>query len=122
MCCTELELVPAGRMVRVRGLQRHNRSVETATPGSRVAANVTGVEKSELTRGDVLSTPNALQSTRRVDAHVRVLTSSPRALRHGADLLLHTGTTEVGGRVIVLAGDTIEPGGEGGGQLYLGSG
>jgi selenocysteine-specific elongation factor len=39
----ELEVVPRGRVVRVRGLQRHNRSVETASPGSRVAANVTGV-------------------------------------------------------------------------------
>ena len=115
----ELEVVPRGRLVRVRGLQRHNLTVETASPGSRIAANVTGVEKSEVTRGDVLSPPNALQSTRRVDAHVRVLASSPRALRHGAELLLHTGTTEVGCRVIVLAGDTVEPGAEGWVQLYL---
>jgi selenocysteine-specific elongation factor len=115
----ELEVVPEGRLVRIRGLQRHNLSVETAAPGSRVAANVTGVEKSELTRGDVLSTPNTLQSTRRIDAQVRVLASAPRPLRHGAELLLHTGTTEVGCRVIVLAGDAIEPGGEGWVQLYL---
>jgi selenocysteine-specific elongation factor len=34
-------------------------------------------------------------------------------------MLLHTGTSEVGCRVIVLAGDAIEPGGEGWVQLYL---
>jgi selenocysteine-specific elongation factor len=33
--------------------------------------------------------------------------------------MLHTGTSEVGCRVIVLAGDTIEPGREGWVQLYL---
>ncbi len=115
----ELEVVPRGRVVRVRGLQRHNRSVETALPGSRVAANLTGVEKSDLERGDVLAPPDSLHSTRRVDAHVRVLASAPRALRHGAGMLLHTGTTEVGCRVIVLAGDAIEPGAEGWVQLYL---
>lgn len=115
----ELEVVPRGRVVRVRGLQRHNRSVETAAPGSRVAANVTGIEKSELARGDVLAPPGTLNSTRRVDAHIRVLASAPRALRHGADMLLHTGTTEVGCRVIVLAGEAIEPGAEGWVQLYL---
>jgi selenocysteine-specific elongation factor len=115
----ELEVVPQGRLVRVRGLQRHNRSVETASPGSRVAANITGVEKSELGRGDVLSPPQTLQSTRRIDAHVRVLASAPRSLRHGAELLLHTGTTEVGCRVIVLAGDAIEPGEGTYVQLYL---
>jgi selenocysteine-specific elongation factor len=115
----ELEVVPQGRVVRVRGLQRHNRSVETAEPGSRVAANVAGIEKDELARGDVLSRPNMLPSTRRIDAHVRVLASAPRALRHGADLLLHTGTAEVGCRVIVLAGDAIGPGERGWVQLYL---
>ena len=115
----ELEVVPRGRLVRVRGLQRHNRSVETASPGSRVAANLTGVEKSELTRGDVLALASTLQSTRRVDARVRVLASAPRGLRHGAEMLLNTGTTEVGCRVIVLAGDAIEPGEEGWVQLYL---
>jgi len=34
-------------------------------------------------------------------------------------MLLHTGTSEVGCRVIVLAGDAIEPGREGWVQLYL---
>jgi selenocysteine-specific elongation factor len=115
----ELVVLPSGRLVRVRGLQRHNRNVEVAFPGNRVAVNVTGVEKSELARGDVLASPNSLQSTRRVDAHVRVLASAPRALRHGAELLLHTGTVEVGCRVIVLAGDAVEPGGEAWIQLYL---
>jgi selenocysteine-specific elongation factor len=115
----ELEVVPSGRRVRVRGLQRHNRAVESVLPGSRVAANITGIEKDELARGDVLSRPDTLPSTRRIDARVRVLASSPRALRHGADLLLHTGTVEVGCRVIVLAGEAIEPGDEGWVQLYL---
>ena len=115
----ELEVVPRGRLVRVRGLQRYNRSVQSASPGTRVAVNVTGADKSEVTRGDVLSPPQMLQSTRRIDAHVRVLASAPRALRHGAEVLLHTGTTEVGCRVIVLAGDAIEPGQDGWVQLYL---
>ena len=115
----ELEVVPRGRVVRVRGLQRHSQSVDAASPGSRVAANLTGVEKSDLARGDVLAPPHTLQSTRRVDAHVRVVASGTRPLRHGAEMLLHTGTAEVGCRVIVLAGDAIEPGEEGWVQLYL---
>jgi selenocysteine-specific elongation factor len=115
----ELEVVPRGRLVRIRGLQRHNHSVDSAPPGSRVAANITGVEKSDLARGDVLAPPNTVRSTRRIDAHVRVLASAPGPLRHGAEMLLHTGTSEVGCRVIVLAGDAIEPGAEGWVQLYL---
>jgi selenocysteine-specific elongation factor len=115
----ELEVVPSGRPARIRGLQRHNRNVQSASPGTRVAVNVTGVDKSEVSRGDVLAPPQTLPSTRRIDAQLRVVASAPRALRHGAEVLLHTGTAEVGCRVIVLAGDSIEPGHDGWVQLYL---
>ncbi len=115
----ELEVMPRGRIVRVRGLQQHNRKVEAAAPGSRVAANLSGVEKHELARGDVLARPGTLSTTRRVDAGVRVLASAPQPLRHGADLLLHTGTAEVACRVVVLDGDLVEPGARGWVQLYL---
>jgi selenocysteine-specific elongation factor len=115
----EMEVVPAGRTVRIRGLQRHNEKVESVGPGSRVAANLTGVEKSDLARGDVLSAPRSVQPARRIDAKVRVLGSASQPLRHGAQLLLHSGTAEVPARLIVLDGDAIPPGGEGWVQLYL---
>ena len=115
----ELEIAPDGRQVRVRGLQQHNRKVDIAQPGSRVAVNLSGVEKTEVERGDVLALPGSLASTRRVDAQLRVLADAPRALRHGAELTLHTGTLEVGARAIVLEGDAIEPGSRGWVQLYL---
>jgi selenocysteine-specific elongation factor len=103
----------------VRGLQQHNRKVESASPGSRVAANLAGVEKDQLARGDVLARPKTLGATRRIDATVRVLGSAPQSLAHGVELLLHTGTSEVGCRVIVLEGDRIAPGEQGWVQLYL---
>jgi selenocysteine-specific elongation factor len=117
----EVELQPSGRRTRIRGLQQHNRKVEIALPGSRVAANLTGVEKEEVRRGEVLVRPGTLRATRRVDASIRVLASAPRPLRHGAHLLLHTGTAEVSARAIVLGPDEIVPGGRGWLQLYLDS-
>lgn len=115
----EMEVMPGGRRVRVRGLQRHNERVEIVGPGSRVAANLGGVEKTDLSRGDVLSLPGVVAATRRLDARVRVVTDAAQSLRHGAQVMVHTGTTEVGGRVIVLDGDEVAPGGEGWIQLYL---
>src|SRR5438067_9266021 len=115
----EMEVVPGGRVVRIRGLQRHNQKVDSVGPGNRVAANLSGVEKNELARGSILARPGAIEPTRRIDATLRVLASSPRAVRHGADFLLHTGTAEVGGRVIVLEGDEIAAGARGWVQLYL---
>jgi selenocysteine-specific elongation factor len=116
----EVELQPSGRRVRVRGLQQHNQKVDAAQPGSRVAANLVGVEKEDLHRGEVLARSGTVTVTRRVDASVRVLRDSPRPLRHGAQVLLHTGTVEVSARAIVLASDEIQPGATGWVQLYLG--
>ena len=116
----ELEVFPGGRAVRVRGLQQHNQKVESATPGGRVAANLTGAEKHELQRGDVLARPKTLAATRRVDASLRVLSSAPHPLRHGAEVQLHTGTAEVACRVILLdLSEQIDAGGHGWVQLYL---
>jgi selenocysteine-specific elongation factor len=115
----ELEAVPGGRRVRIRGLQQHNQKVEVASPGSRVAANLVGVEKEDLRRGHVLVRPGTMADSRRIDAEVTVLASAARPLRHGASLLLHTGTAEVAARAIVLESDHIEPGRRGWVQLYL---
>ena len=115
----ELRVLPGGGSARIRGLQQHNQKVDRAAPGNRVAANLIGVVKDDLHRGDVLAAPQTLVATRRVDARVRVLASAPKGLRHGAELLLHTGTAEVGCRAILLEGDTIEPGAQGWVQLYL---
>ena len=115
----ELEVAPSRRRVRVRGLQRHSEKVDSVGPGNRVAANLAGAEKDDVARGDVLAMPGALPPVRRVDARLRVLSSASRPVRHGASLLLHTGTAEVGCRLIVLDGDEIAPGAEGWAQLYL---
>jgi selenocysteine-specific elongation factor len=116
----EVELQPSGRRTRIRGLQQHGQKVDRAAPGSRVAANLVGIEKDELGRGEVLARPGTLAVTRRVDASVRVLPDSPHPLRHDATVMLHTGTAEVPARVIVLGGETTIPAGQTGwAQLYL---
>jgi selenocysteine-specific elongation factor len=115
----ELDLRPGAAKVRVRGLQQHSRKVEVAEPGSRVAVNVAGVEREDVRRGDVLAKPGSITDTRRVDARVRVLQDSPVPLRHGAHVLLHTGTAEVPARVIVLESEQVEPEALGWIQLYL---
>ena len=114
-----VELVRDRKRVRIRGLQQHNTSVEVAAPGSRVAVNLIGVDKTDLERGDVLAGPDSLATTRRIDARVRVPAVAPIALRHGSELRLHSGTAEVQARITVIGGGEIGAGQEGWAQLYL---
>src|SRR5262249_27874637 len=57
----ELRVEPRGRTVRVRSVQVHDRPVERAEAGQRVAVSLPGVERQEVGRGDVLVTPRAVR-------------------------------------------------------------
>jgi selenocysteine-specific elongation factor len=98
----ELEVVPGTRRLKVRGLQVHGGAVESAEAGQRVALNVAGVEVKDLSRGQVLASPGTLKATRTLDAWVDVLPSA-RALRHGARVRFHQGTSEVLARISIVA-------------------
>ena len=94
----ELSLEPRGRTVRVRSVQVHDRGVERAEAGQRVAASLPGVERRELRRGDVLVTPGALRPSFRLDVMVEPLGEIPPRV------MLHHGTAETAARV-ARAGD-----------------
>jgi len=103
----ELALLPANRTVKARGLQVHGQRAGSAQAGRRVAVNLGGVELADVGRGDTLCTPHGFEATRRVDVAIDVLADA-RALRHGARIRFHQGTTEVLGRVAVAG--SREPG------------
>ena len=105
----ELELLPAGIAVRVRGTQVHGKPVAKAESGQRTAVNLSGVDVSQIERGMVLAAPRRLRPTQIIDARVSVLPTASRALRSRARVRVHTGAAEVLARVRVLdeAGEIV---------------
>ena len=112
-------LLPEGRRVRIRGLQQHNRPVTRALPGSRTAVNLVGVHRGEVRRGDVLARPDLLVATGQLGVRIRVLPSAGAPLPHRTRLLVYHGTAEVSAQVLLLEGETLEPGASGLAQLRL---
>lgn len=115
----EVEILPSGRRARIRGLQTHRKKVERGEPGARLAVNLAGVEKSDLTRGDTLGLPGRLKVTTALDARLEWLPGAPRELAHNTQLDLFLGATETSARVILLGSDALEPGESGWAQLRL---
>ena len=99
----EMELLPAGRRVRVRGVQVHGKAVERAEAGQRTAVNLGGIEASAIERGMVLAPWGRLRPTQIIDVQVDVLKSAPRPLRSRSRVRVHLGAAEVLGRVRVLS-------------------
>jgi selenocysteine-specific elongation factor len=116
----ELELLPPGIAVRVRGTQVHGRAVARAEAGQRTAVNISGVDLRQIERGMVLGAPRRLRSTQIIDATVSVLPTAARALKSRTRVRVHIGAAEVLARVRVLEPDgTIGPDDEGLVQLRL---
>jgi selenocysteine-specific elongation factor len=115
----ELDWLPEGRSVRVRGLHRHDRQAERIDRGSRAAVNLAGVHHTEIRRGQELASPGFLRPSTVLSASVRASAESPRAIRHRARYRIHVGTAEVAASVSVLDGPELAPGAEGFVQLFL---
>jgi selenocysteine-specific elongation factor len=125
-----LRAEPAGLDVRVRSVQVHDRPVERAEAGQRVAVALPGIERHDLRRGDALVEAGAYPRSYRLDVELDELAPIPeRALVHhgtgstlarvvragrfaqlrlaapvvaarGDRLVLRAGTTVGGGRVV----------------------
>jgi selenocysteine-specific elongation factor len=92
----ELRLEPSGRDVRVRSVQVHDREVERAESGQRVAVSLPGVERSDVIRGDALVERGAYPVSYRLDVALEEI----EPIRDGARLQAHVGTTHVTARVV----------------------
>jgi selenocysteine-specific elongation factor len=98
----ELELLPAGRRARVRGVEVHDEAVDRAAAGQRVAVNLTGVGVRELARGDVLaSAASGLAPSYRLDASLSFADGQPE---HSDRVQIHHGTRESPARLAWLGG------------------
>ena len=79
----ELEVFPAGKSIRVRGVQVHGQASEQAVAGQRTALNLAGVTTQDLARGMVVAPPSTFHATSRVDVSLALLPSA-RALKDRA--------------------------------------
>lgn len=114
----EIDWLPRGERVRVRGLKRHGESVESVSAGMRAAINLAGVKHEDVRRGQELATPGILQPTRVLATKLRLLPAA-KTLRHRQQVRVHLGTLETMASVSLLDCDKLAPGEEGLAQLFL---
>jgi selenocysteine-specific elongation factor len=108
----EMEVFPTGRRVRVRGVQVHGQTAESAIAGQRTALNLAGISTEDVSRGMTLAPPATFEATRQVDVRLRLLPSAPRALKDRARVHFHSYTMETVAEVVLHETKQIAPGEE----------
>ncbi len=106
----QIEIQPSGKTARIRNLQTHQAEIEEARPGSRVAINLAGMEKMDVTRGDAVCAPDSIAPTDTIAAELTLLERSKFPLKNGIELSFLLGTADVLARVYMLQSDLLKPG------------
>jgi selenocysteine-specific elongation factor len=110
---------PQQRPARVRGIQSLGRTHERIGPGNRVALNLSGIEHTDVVRGDAVVTPAQWHHTRRVDASLHVLAALDHEVTRRGAHVAYVGSGEFPVRVRVLGDDALAPGTDGPVRLHL---
>jgi len=106
----QVRCLPGDHLFRVRSLQVHGKSVDSAGWGQRVAMNLTGPERADIARGHVICHEKISLVTDRFDAHLEVRPAATKGIKNHQRVRVHLGTAERLGKIVILsAGEKIEP-------------
>ncbi len=106
----EVVLYPDDKSTKVRGLQSHGSTVETALAGLRTAVNLPGLEVADIQRGEILARPGTLFPHEIWDIKLTCLESSPRPLKNRKEIHFHHGCRELQARLFFPDRDKLSPG------------
>ena len=105
-----LVLGPKQHPVKVRSIHAQNAPSQTAGVGTRCGIVISGVEYSQVERGDWLFAPELHWQTQRVDCEISLPHDAERSIKDGEQLLLHHGTEHLLARIILLNTHEVLPG------------
>ena len=104
------ELVPSGVQTRIRNLQVHGKSVDTAYAGQRVAINLAGLKKEDIQRGNCVARPGSVRVSRMLDVRLQNLKDSGRVIVNDSQVHLFHGSAVLLAKVVLFGRDELKPG------------
>ena len=115
----DITFYPGGLTAKIRGIQVHGTARDLVEAGHRTAINLQGIDKEQISRGDMAAAPGSMLASTLLDADLHYLAGNARKLKNRSQVRLHVGTREIVGRVVLLEDDSLEPGKNANIQLIL---
>lgn len=111
-----VNILPSGISTKIREIQVHNQKNEAAYAGQRCALNISGIEKSAIERGDVVTTENWISPITIADAVLYTIKGKTNIINNQR-VHVNIGTKEVLARLTVIGDEKITSGSKGYAQL-----
>jgi selenocysteine-specific elongation factor len=105
----DVELLPGGERLRVRGVQTGGQTVTQASAGQRTAVNLAGIDHTAVKRGMTLAEPRKFRTTRRIDAQFTLLPGTHK-LKHRERVHFHASTAETIAEILLYGASELAPG------------
>lgn len=106
----DITVYPDGKVTKVRNLQVHNETVDTAFAGQRTAINLAGLKKEDIQRGSVLAAKDSLEPTMMVDVRTELFDDIDRSVVNNSRVHFYCGSSQALGKVVLMDRDTAEKG------------
>jgi len=106
----ELRIAHSGRTARVRGVEVYGRESQTGMAGECVAINLVDIDSDDAPRGSLVCGSDVYEPVSMVEADLKLLASTHKAMKDYSEVHVHVGTAEVMANVAILAGGPISPG------------
>ena len=103
-------IYPEGRQARVRELQNHDTKQNEVEAGMRVAMNLSGIDRKELSRGCTVAAPDSMLLSRQIAVHLQMTKDSPYKVKNSSTVHFYEGTQEKVCKVRLLGTDELGPG------------
>jgi selenocysteine-specific elongation factor len=97
------------RTLKIRGLQVHGQDQEQVLAGHRLALNLANVERSALSRGQVVVQSDTLEAGREFEGTLELVPGA-KPLRSRARVSFHAGTARAEATVTLIDRDSLAPG------------
>src|ERR1700732_94238 len=105
----EVELLPGGERLRVRGVPTGGQACGYAFAGQRTAVNLAGIDHTAVRRGMTLADPGKFRATRRIDAQFTLLAGTHK-LKHRERVHFHGSTAETIAEILLYGARELAAG------------
>nr|WP_294525431.1 selenocysteine-specific translation elongation factor [uncultured Blautia sp.] len=112
-------LYPKGKEVRIRRLEIFGKKSEWVQAGARVAVNLPGAEKKQISRGMVLAQPGSQKTADRVDIQFQTVKNLKEPVKNNSRIQVCWGAGAFHGRLLLKDKEQILPGEKCQAQLRL---